>query len=596
MLHAEGFKGFLIFLVAAGIIVPLFHRARIGTVLGFLLVGVVLGPFGLGRLADSHPLIRYVTFDNPERVAPLAELGIIFLLFLLGLELSLRRLWQLRRYVLGVGAAQVVLSALAIALVVAACGAERPIPIVLGLCLALSSTAIVMQVLHEQRRAVSHAGRIALSVLLFQDLMVVPILFVVGVLGRGGEGAALAFVSALAQAFGAVAVIMVVGRYLTRPLLRSAARTGSRDLIMAITLLIVVGISAATGASGLSAALGAFLAGLLLSESEYRHHIEIDLEPFKGLLLGVFFVTVGTGVDVAVVAAQAGWIAAAVVGLIALKAAVLYGAARGFGVAKADAAEVALLTAQASEFAFVVIGIATTQSLLSPHLATSAIATVGLSMMLTPLLAVLARRIAKRLEPLDHAAHAPDAEAAALEDHVVIGGFGRVGQTIGAMLEREEVPFIALDLNGTLVTEQRKLGRMVYFGDASRREMLERAGAARARAFVVTLDAPGAAEHMVDAILALRQDAAVFARAKDTAHAARLAGLGAVGVIPEAVEASLQLAGRLLECLELPKDAVEKRLAAAREEELGKLAPPGAAAPQDRPAPVRPGSVPSAAP
>jgi CPA2 family monovalent cation:H+ antiporter-2 len=573
MLHAEGFKGFLIFLVAAGIIVPLFHRARIGTVLGFLLVGVVLGPFGLGRLADTYPALRYVTFDDPERVAPLAELGIIFLLFLLGLELSLQRLWQLRRYVLGVGAVQVMLSAAAIGLTVAAFGAERSSAIVLGLCLALSSTAIVMQVLQEQRRAVSHVGRVSLSVLLFQDLMVVPILFIVGVLGKGSEGATLALVLALAQAFAAVAVIVVTGRYVARPLLRSAARTGSRDLIMAITLLIVVGISAVTGAAGLSVALGAFLAGLLLSESEYRHHIEIDLEPFKGLLLGLFFVTVGTSVDVAVVIAHAGWIAAAVFGLIAVKTATLYGAARAFRVSKANSAEVALLLAQAGEFAFVVIGLASASKILSPQLSIAAVAVAGLSMMVTPLLAVMARRAGKRLEPLDHAAHVLDAETARLEDHVVIGGFGRVGQTVAGMLENEQIPFIALDQSGALVTEQRKLGRMVYFGDASRREMLERAGAAGARAFVVTLDAPGAAEHMVQAIIALRKDAAIFARAKDSAHAARLASLGAVGAIPEAVEASLQLAGRLLGGLDVPKDVVEKRLSNAREEEAAKLGP-----------------------
>jgi CPA2 family monovalent cation:H+ antiporter-2 len=573
MLHAEGFKGFLIFLVAAGVIVPLFHRARIGTVLGFLLVGVVLGPFGLGRLAEAHPWLRHVTFDDPARVAPLAELGIMFLLFLLGLELSLQRLWELRRYVLGVGAAQVLLSALAIGIVMAGSGVDRPGAVALGLCLALSSTAIVMQVLHEQRRTVGHVGRIALSVLLFQDLMVVPILFVVGVLGKGAEGAGLALLLALAQAFATVAAIMVAGRYVVRPLLRSAARTGSRDLIMAITLLIVVGISAATEASGLSMALGAFLAGLLLSESEYRHHIEIDLEPFKGLLLGLFFVTVGTSVDVLVVIAQAGWIALAVVSLLAVKAAILFGVARAFGVAAATAVEVALLLAQAGEFAFVVIGLASASKLLSPELSSAAVAAVGLTMLVTPILAVLARRAAARLEPLDHAGQAPDADTAKLEEHVIIGGFGRVGQTIAQLLEREQVPFVALDPDAALVTEQRRRGRAVYFGDASRREILERAGAAHARAFVVTLDAPGAAERMVQSIMTLRKDAAVFARAKDAAHAARLARLGALDVIPEAVEASLQLAGRLLAGLDLPKEVVEKRLAEAREAEAAKLGP-----------------------
>jgi CPA2 family monovalent cation:H+ antiporter-2 len=577
VLHADGFKGFLIFLVAAGIIVPLFHRARLSTVLGFLVVGVALGPHGLGRLVETHPWLWYFTFHDPERVAPLAELGIIFLLFTLGLELSLKRLWQLRRYVLGVGAVQVAATTVAVGAVVALSGAPRPAGILLGLCLALSSTAVAMQVLIEQRRAATPVGRIALSVLLFQDLMVVPILFIVGFLARGSGGLVANLALALAQAVAVVAVIMVVGRYVAQPLLGSAARTGSRDLIMGITLLIVVGISALTEKAGLSVALGAFVAGLLLSETEYRHHIEIDFEPFKGLLLGLFFITVGTAIDVGKVVDALGWVVAGVVGLVAIKALILYVDARAFGVPRAAAVEVALLLAQASEFAFVVIGLARAGNLISPVFATSAFAVVGLSMMATPLLAEIGRRLGKRLAPLDHAAHAPDDEMAELADHVIIGGFGRVGQTIGRLLDEENVQFVALDTNADMMAEHRKAGRLVFFGDASRRELLERAGAAGARAFIVTLDGPGAAERMIGEIFKLRADACVFARAKDREHAARLAKVGARGVVPEAVEASLQLGARLLEELGLPEEAVADRVAAARNEELGRLT--GAAAP-----------------
>jgi CPA2 family monovalent cation:H+ antiporter-2 len=569
VLHAQDLKGLLIFLVAAGIVVPLFHRARIGTVLGFLVVGVALGPFGLGRLVETYPWLWYLTFDDPERVRPAAELGIIFLLFLLGLELSLERLWQLRRYVLGVGAAQVALSALAIGLIVYLSGVQGPGAVVLGLCLALSSTAIAMQLLIEQHRSATQLGRIALSVLLFQDLMVVPILFVVGVLGRGTDGGALVLVGAVVQALVVVALIMAAGRYMVRPLLRPAGRTGSRDLIMAITLLIVIGIAAVTGAAGLSTALGAFLAGLLLSESEYRHHIEVDLEPFKGLLLGVFFITVGTNIDLRVVAAEAGWILLAVGGLIIVKAAILVTVVRAFGVPLSVSANLALILAQAGEFAFVVIGLA--RDLFSPQIATSAFAVVGLSMLATPFLAMLARPLARRLEALDHKAHAPGADGVEFEDHVVIGGFGRVGQTIAHLLEAENISFVALDADSKLVAEQHRRGRQVYFGDASRRELLERAGALRARAFVVTLDAPGAAERMVDAIRKLRPDAPVFARAKDPGHAANLAAHGAFEVIPEAVEASLQLGARVLENLGVPEDTVMQRIDQARDEEAGRL-------------------------
>jgi CPA2 family monovalent cation:H+ antiporter-2 len=578
MLHAEGLKGLIIFLVVAGVIVPLFHRARIGTVLGFLIAGVVLGPNGLGRLAGTHPWIGYITFDAPEQGAVLAEFGIIILLFLLGLELSLQRFLQLRRYVLGVGMVQVVVTTLLIGVTVRLAGGVPPAGIVLGLCLALSSTAIVMQLLIEEHRAAQQVGRIALSVLLFQDLMVVPILFVVGIIGRASQGDALEttgiadLITPFAGALGAVIAIMLVGRFVLRPLLHSAVRTGSRDLIMAIALLVLVASSVATGAAGLSVALGAFLAGLLLSDSEARHHIEVDLEPFKGLLLGIFFITVGTNVDPLEIAEDAGWIALSVALLMGGKAAVMFVAARAFGVQRAVAAEAALLLAQAGEFGFVVIGVAQAHALLPARLAEGTIAVIAISMLLTPLVAMAARRLAARLEASDQSRHAPGADVFQFDNHVIIGGFGRVGQLLAQALEAENVPYVALDTNGELITHMRLAQRPVFFGDAGRPELLDRIGAQRARAFVVTVNNPQAAERMVAAARSLRPKALVFARAIDGGHAVRLAELGAVGVIPETVEATLQLAGRLLEGLDLPDEAVSRRIADMRAAEAGKLA------------------------
>jgi monovalent cation:H+ antiporter-2, CPA2 family len=569
--HEPWLKDLFVFLAVAGLIVPLFHRARIGTVLSFLVAGVAVGPYGLGLLADEHPWIRYLTIEDRARVDPFAELGVMFLLFMLGLEFSLPRLWSLRRYVLGLGASQFMLSALAIAAAVAITGYGAPAAIVLGVALAMSSTAIVMQLLEEQGRTGTPVGRTALSVLLFQDLMVAPVLLLTGVLGRGGESILLALGFATLQAVAAIAVIIGAGRFVLRPLLRFTAKTGSRELIMAITVLIVVGVAGATGLAGLSAALGAFLAGLLLGETEYRHQIEVDLEPFKGLLLGLFFITVGMTIDVRAVWAEAPWLLLTVAGLLLVKGAILLAAGRVFALPIAVAAEIALLAPQAGEFAFVVIGLGRANGLLPPDLAQFALALVGLTMILTPLLARAARRVGRSLQHIDHRERLPDEGTAALEDHVVIGGFGRVGQTIARQLEAENIPYIALDTNGELVTRERKAGRMVYFGDASRREFLERAGAARARAFVVTLDDPGAAERMVSAVRELKPDALVFARATDPTHAARLVKLGAVDVIPEAVESSLQLAGRVLEGLGLPEEAVVQRVSRAREEELGRL-------------------------
>jgi CPA2 family monovalent cation:H+ antiporter-2 len=574
VLHAENLKGLIIFLVVAGIIVPLFHRAKIGTVLGFFIAGAVLGPHGLGRLADEHPWIHYITFDNPERGEPLAEFGIIMLLFLLGLELSLQRFWQLRRYVLGVGLAQVVVTTLAIGFTVRFSGGVPPSGLVLGLCLALSSTAIVMQLLTEQHRVTHSIGRIALSVLLFQDLMVVPVLFIVGMLG-GSKSAATTGITDLiapfAGALGSVLAIMLAARFVLRPLLHFVVRTGSRDLIMALTLLILVTSSMATGFAGLSVALGAFLAGLLLSDSEARHHIEVDLEPFKGLLLGIFFITVGTHLDVAAAANDAGWILLAVVVLMAMKTVIMFGAARAFGVPRAIAIEVALLLAQAGEFAFVVLGAAQASNILDPRLGGDAVTVVALSMMATPLAALIGRRLATRLTAADHAEHLPGPDLAEVADHVVIGGCGRVGQVIAEALDGESVPYVCLDTNGEAVSRMRKAGRPAYFGDASRSELLEKVGGARARAFVVTLNSPHAAERMVAAARHVNRRALIFARAADHAHAARLVKRGALGVIPEAVEASLQLTARLLETLDLPDEAVSRRLADMRAAEIARL-------------------------
>lgn len=575
MLDAPNLKGLIIFLVVAGVIVPLFHRVRIGTVLGFLIAGVLLGPHGLARFVPDHPWVHYVTFDEPQRANALAEFGIVVMLFLLGLELSLQRLWQLRRYVLGVGLAQVLVATLAIGLTERLAGAPRPAGAVLGLCLALSSTAIVMQVLNEQHRVANPTGRIALSVLLFQDMMVVPILFVVGILaGRDHaemQSGVLGLIGPFAGAFAAVVAIMVAGRFLIRPLLRSAVRTGSRDLIMAVALLILMAFSVATGLAGMSIALGAFLAGLLISDSEARHHVEVDLEPFKGLLLGIFFITVGTRLDVGAVAGDAFWIVAALVLLLAIKAAVLFGAACAFGVPRPVAAEVALLLAQAGEFAFVVIGTARAEDLLSPRLASGAVAVVALSMLVTPLLSVAGRAAARRLENASHGKQAPPADAAALKDHVVIGGFGRVGRLVAEVLEAENVPYIALDADGDMIAHLRAKDRPVYFGDASRPELLTKIGAENARAFVVTVGDRRAAERMVAAARTIQPKAAVFARAADAAHAARLTALGAAGVIPVTVEASLQLAGRVLERLELSEEAISQRIDAMRVIELGRL-------------------------
>lgn len=578
MEHAAWLNDAIVFLVAAGIVVPFFQRFRIGAVLGFLLVGVVVGPFGLGRFTPQADWVRLISIEDPENVAPFAEWGVIFLLFLLGLESSANKLWELRRYVFGVGALQLTLSAAALAAGLSLLGgAPNGAAVLLGLCFALSSTAIVMQILIDSHRVATLTGRVALAVLLFQDLMVVPILFIADMLGDSSGFSPLRLALTIGQAVLAVGTIIVVGRFVLRPVLRAAAATGSRDLIMAVTLLIVISAAGATGVAGLSTALGAFLAGLLLSESEYRHQIEIDLEPFKGLLLGLFFMTVGMTLDPAALLSDVLTIVLGLVGLIIIKAVAFTLAGWLMRVERPVTAELALLLAQAGEFAFVVIGIARASGVIPPELANTTLAIAALSMMVTPLLAMAARRLGSRAEAKSHPASLRGNIPGEFEDHVIIGGFGRVGQMIAELLEKENVPYVALDSDGHLVNQHRDKRGHLFFGDASRPEMLRRSGAHQARAFVVTLNSEAESERMAHTILRLRPDALVIARARDADHAMRLAKIGVTAVVPEAVEASLQLASRLLECLGLPDEAVDLRIEAARQQVLEKLRVPSEA-------------------
>ena len=567
--NAYGLDDVLVFLAAAGVVVPFLHRARLGSILGFLIVGVIIGPFGLGRLQHDVPWIIWVTIENPEQVAPFADWGVVFLLFLIGLEVSVGRLWDLRRYVFGVGAAQIVLSAVAIAAITHFAGVRLAGAVILGLCLAQSSTAIVMQNLVEQGRAATPLGHVALAVLLFQDLMVIPTLFVTGMDHHAPFNWAALGLS-LAQGAVAIAGILLVGHFVLRPLLHGVVKTGSRDLIMAITLLLVIGAAGATTLAGLSSAFGAFLAGLLLSESEYKHQIEIDLEPFKGLLLGLFFMTVGMMLDPVVLFAQGFVILAGLVILFVVKAIALYLSSRIFGVARPVAAELSLLLFQAGEFALVTVGLARAVGVLTEAVAHAALGMIVLSMIATPLVGIMARRLGAYL---DHEGQIGRAASPAKDyvDHVIISGYGRVGQLIARMLESEHVPYIAFDTNSETVRAHQHAPGRVFFGDAGRAEMLERAGARRARAFLITVNSVGAAERVTRTILKMRPDALVLARARDAEHAKRLTGLGVSAAIPETVEASLMLGSRVLSAVGLPEEAIIRRVELVRESEASKV-------------------------
>jgi CPA2 family monovalent cation:H+ antiporter-2 len=573
MLDETGIKQILIFLATAGVVVPLFSRFRVGVVPGFLIAGVLLGPHGLGRLASEYSWLASITFSADDHVLVFADLGVLFLLFIIGLEFSLERLWAMRKLVLGLGPLQYLASAAAILAGVRLMGDDFAMSLIVGLALALSSTAIVTQVLIEARRFAAPVGQVSVSVLLFQDLMVVPMVIVIGLLG--GEEVAVhgAILRAVGLAVAALVTIAVAGRYLVGPLLRLAATTGSRELVVAIALFLAVGTAALTSAVGLSPALGAFLAGLLLGGTEYRHQIEVDIEPFKGILLGLFFMTVGTSVDVVAIAGAAWEYVVAVVALLLLKAAIVFGAAWLLGLKAPVSIEAAFVLAGAGEFAFVAFKLASGEQLLDNTEYQFLVTVAGLSMLAIPVLEIVGRRtsaaVARRQEGEGSGLDALGQDS--LADHVIIGGFGRVGQAVGRVLDAERISFVALDLDADLVAAQRRAGMPVFYGDASRREILERVGATRARAFVVTTDEPHATERMVKAVLAAWPGASIHARALDAEEAQKLSEIGVKDVVPEALEGSLILAGRVLAEVGMPDDAIDARLDVAREAEVRRL-------------------------
>ena len=561
-LHIPYLREVILFLVVAGFAVPLLQR-RVSPVLGYLLIGGLIGPYGLGLLAETFPLAAFLVIDDLDGVRALAEIGVVFLLFAIGLELSLDRLWAMRRLVFGLGSAQILLTGVVIGGVAYAWGNSGPAALVLGACLALSSTAIVMQLLIEKSRLTTPVGRSAFSVLLMQDLAVVPILFIVGVLGTVSEGQGVlgGLALALGEAAITVVVIYAVGRLVLRPLFRATAQSGSREAFMAMILLIVLGTAAITGAVGLSMALGAFLAGLLIAETEYRHQVEVDIEPFKGLMLGLFFMSVGMGIDWRVLMETPLLIAASVIGLIAIKAVLNVSLFLLWKTPIHRAVEAGLLLAQAGEFAFIVVGLAMSLDLLPGSTGQFMLIVASLTMVLTPGLAELARKLADRIENRQNERH-PDAadQMEDMEGHVLIAGFGRVGRMIASILDREGLPYIAIDKDPIIASEARASGLPVRFGDASRLEILQANHVRQAAALVITLGDAKNTELLTQRMREAAPHVPLFVRARDKEQADRLTDAGATAAVPETVEASLQLAARLLEGCGLDDEVIQRRL------------------------------------
>ncbi|HTN15316.1 MAG TPA: cation:proton antiporter [Sphingomonadaceae bacterium] len=530
----------LVILGAAGLVIPIFARFRITPVIGFILVGVLVGPFGLGKLVYHYDWLGYVTITDPEGLEPFAEFGIILLLFTIGLELSFNRLWQMRRLVFGLGALELTVIAGLLTAFLAMLGQYWTGALGLGLALALSSTALVLQISGTQ----SPVGRAALAMLLFEDIAIVPIIFLLGALAPyaasdGADG----LVTTLWQGVLVVGALLALGRLALPRLFAQAARTKSPELFLAASLLVVIGASLATAAAGLSPIVGALIAGLLIAETEYHAEVEHITEPFKGLALGVFLITVGMGIDLTTIWANLGPIALAVVCVLSLKAIVTGVLLRLMGARSGMATETGILMASPSETTLIVLAAATQALLIQPGTAQFWQIVTAIGLTITPLLARLGRMIGRRIDPMPILAEVATRPG---EPHVIILGFGRVGRLVADMLTVHGKPYIGVDGDADLVERARRDGYAVTFGDAARGKVLERLGADQAPAVVLTMDEPILAQRLVRKLRQAHPDLVIISRARDTDHAALLYRSGATHAVPETLESSLQLSEAVL--------------------------------------------------
>lgn len=581
-LHNAGFSDALVILGAAGVVIPAFARFRVSPVIGFILVGILVGPGGLGALVPSHPWLYYVTISDPHAIEPFAEFGIILLLFAIGLELSLKRLWAMRGMVFGVGAAELLGAAALIAVGLNLIGQGVGGAIGLGLALALSSTALVLPLTGTESRV----GRAAFAMLLFEDLALVPIIFLLGAMGPASAGGGWEGLAGVALRGGmAVVALFVAGRFFLPRLFAQAARTKSPELFLAASLIVVIVASLVTAAAGLSPIVGALIAGILIAETEYHSEVEVMTAPFRGLALGVFLITVGMRLDVGEVLGGWSGYVGAIVAVMAVKMLVTGLLLRLSGSGAATAAETAVLMASPSETTLIVMGVAATAGLIQPSTAAFWTTVTAIGLTITPLLAKAGRLLARaveRREPVGEPVLDTDAPG------TVILGFGRVGRTVADLLTAHGRRYLAVDADIDGVNAARRDGYPVIFGDVSRSELIDRLRLGHADALILTMDDPVLTVALARRVRAWVPGIVIVARARDAQHAAELYKAGVTDAVPETLESSLQLAesvlvdlgvamGPVIASIHEKRDAMRKAIKDAanldREPRLRKLRP-----------------------
>lgn len=555
-------KDALVILGAAGIVIPVFARFRVTPVIGFILIGVLVGPYGLntlgesapslvrlsdrllvalgiGSIGDTTPWIASFTISDPDRLTPFADFGIILLLFAIGLELSFNRLWQLRRLVFGLGSLEIlIIGVSSAAFLFLVNGMDRTGALALGFALAFSSTAIVLPISGTR----SPVGRAALSMLLFEDIMIVPIIFILGALAPNAQADGMSgLVTTLWHGGLVVALLLVIGRIALPRLFSQAARTKSPEVFLAATLLVVIASALATGATGLSPIVGALIAGLLIAETEYHGEVESIIEPFKGLALGIFLITVGMSIDLRTIWSMLGELTLAVLGVLVFKALVTGVLLRLMGARRSTAAETGVLMASPSETTLIVLAAATSALVVDQETAQFWQIVTAIGLTVTPLLAKLGRVIARRLEPTPELN-----EDEADEARTIIIGGGRVGLLVADMMDKHGQPHVILDSDPDTVASANRAGYRALFGDAARGDALSRLHVERSPAVVLTMDEPVLAQRLVTKLRAAYSDLLIVVRARDTDHAAALYRAGASHAVPENLESSLQLSEAVL--------------------------------------------------
>lgn len=530
----------LVILGAAGIVIPVFARFRITPIIGFILIGLLVGPFGLGSWVSDYPWLVHITITDPEALTPFADFGIVLLLFAIGLELSFNRLWQMRKLVFGLGALELLIIGSALAGIFGASGSLGwTAALALGFALAFSSTAMVLPIAGTR----SQVGKAALSMLLFEDIMIVPIIFILGALAPNAQAEGMSgLVTTLWQGALVVTILLVAGRFALPALFAQAARTKSPELFLAASLLVVIGASLATSVVGLSPIVGALIAGLLIAETEYHSEVEVIMEPFKGLALGVFLITIGMSIDLTEILRDFSDIAIAVVGVLLLKAAVTSILLRMMGARRGTAVETGILMASPSETTLIVLAAATSALVLDAATAQFWQIVTAIGLTVTPLLAKLGKVTARRVEQ----ASAPEIPEVVTESRTIIIGSGRVGRLIADMMTTHGKPCVMVDSDPDLVLRVKRKGYQAVFGDAGKADVLLRLGIERAPAVVLTMDEPVLAQRLVTKLRQTYPELLIVARARDADHAAAMYRAGASHAVPETLESSLQLSEAVL--------------------------------------------------